>query len=281
MMLEIAIGDTYGAGFEFMDESFVEENNDMTKYYKNALDKIEPGKYTDDTQMSIAIAEFMLSGKDWTKENIAQYFLDCFKRDERTSYATGFYKFLLKTNDSKEFLENIITESVRNGAAMRSVPLSFIKDIEELKEKAKLQASITHDTMEGILSSQAVALIGNYFIYQNGDKNTLKDYVNSQIDSFFIDDSNERVQCHGLDTLDAVLTVLKQSNSLSAVIKNSIALGGDTDSVAAIATGLASLSSQYKNDLDEFPFLYDDLEDGEYGKNYLLDLNVRLFEAFK
>ena len=57
MFLEMAIGDAYGAGFEYAPADFVKQNNTLTAYVKHPKHSLAPGSYTDDTQMSIANAE--------------------------------------------------------------------------------------------------------------------------------------------------------------------------------------------------------------------------------
>ena len=276
MIVEIAIGDAYGAGFEFVKSETIEKEHKMDKYYASRIDDLKAGQYTDDTQMSLAIINLMLNYKhqDWTKTLIAKEFLEVFNRDKRCGYAQGFYTFLSDTTDEFDFLNNIDPSSVRNGAAMRSVPLSLIKDIEELKAAAELQASITHNTYEGIASSQAVALIGNYFLYQNGKKKDLKEYLLNELLEIFKDDKTDRCACDGIETVDAVITVLKNSSTFSEIIDKSVKLGGDTDSVASIACGLATFSDEFVNDLA--PFFYNDLENKEFGHDYLVDLDKKI-----
>tara|TARA_Y100001960_G_C14783007_1_gene888292 strand:+ start:993 stop:1835 length:843 start_codon:yes stop_codon:yes gene_type:complete len=278
MLIEVAIGDAYGAGFEFVEEDIIKKYNKLESYYDSRIDNIRAGQYTDDTQMSLAIAELLIDEVEWTKENIAKYFLSVFDRDKRQGYAKGFYNFLVENNDVESFLNNINPESVRNGAAMRSVPLSYIKNKEELKEKAKIQASITHNTHEGIVSSQSVALIGHCFLYENINKHEIRDKLLMEIEEIYRTDKTDRVACDAIDTIDAVLTVLLKSNTFSEILINSIELGGDTDSVASITLGLASLSSQFTNDLPEF--LYADLENEKYGKDYILELENKLKKKF-
>lgn len=279
MLLEVAIGDAYGSGFEFVSEETILKEHKLKQYYASRIDDLKAGQYTDDTQMTLAIAELMLTEQEWTQEIIAKRFLDVFNRDKRCGYAKGFFNFLSTCIDEYDFVKNIQNDSVRNGAAMRSVPLSLIKDKEELLIKAKIQASVTHNTHEGIISSQAVALIGHYFLYHDVKKENLKELLFNDLGELFMDDSYKRVPCAAIETIDAVLTVLKYSDTLSQVIDQSVNLGGDTDSVASIACGLASLTNQYKNDLPDF--LYNDLENDTYGKDYIIKLNEELLNKMK
>jgi ADP-ribosyl-[dinitrogen reductase] hydrolase len=275
MLLVIAMADAYGAGFEFTENEYIKENHCLTKYHQAWLDNTPAGFYTDDTQMSIAIAELMVNESGpWNENLVAEYFLKAFKRDPRQSYSEEFYNFLLNTETSTEFIENIYSDSVRNGSAMRSVPLGLIKDKREMLEKARIQASVTHNTYEGIVASQAVALAVYYFVNQLGKKEGLFDYVCQQTKEIFRRDKVSRTDCDAIDTIDAVLTVLSQSDSLTEVLDKSVNLGGDTDSVASIACGIAFFSDQYIKNLPDFLEL--DIENGPYGKDYLIKLSEKL-----
>ena len=76
MLLELAIGDAYGAGFEYADIEYVKQHNNLFNYVKHPRHKLIPGSYTDDTQMSIAIAEMIISKEPWTRENLADKFVE-------------------------------------------------------------------------------------------------------------------------------------------------------------------------------------------------------------
>ena len=97
MLLEIAIGDAYGAGFEFVSPEIIEREHQLDRYYPSRIDVLEAGQYTDDTQMSMAIVELMLSGEDWTRESIAHYFLKAYHRDHRNANANRIYQYMMFT----------------------------------------------------------------------------------------------------------------------------------------------------------------------------------------
>jgi len=278
MLLVIAMADAYGAGFEFTEPEYIEDNHCLTKYHQPWFDKRPAGSYTDDTQMTIAICELMIEHqKNWTKKLVADYFLKAFKRDPRQSYSDNFYHFLLRTQNGEEFIDNIYADSIRNGSAMRSVPLGLIKNKQEMLEKAKIQASVTHDTHEGVVASQAVSLAVYYFVNKIGNKSGLFEYVCLETNEFFREDKTDKTDCDAIDTVDAVLTVLSQSNSLTEILDNSVKLGGDTDSVACIACGIAYFSDEFSRDFPDF--LNQEIENGEYGKDFIIQLNDKLFSC--
>ena len=80
MLLELAVGDAYGAGFEYADRAIIQGHNDLSRYIKHQRHDIVPGCYTDDTQMSLAIAEAIVSGEPWTPLNLVNRFVAAFKR---------------------------------------------------------------------------------------------------------------------------------------------------------------------------------------------------------
>lgn len=276
MLLELAIGDAYGAGFEFAPEEKVKTYNNLTSYQQHEVG-ILPGHYTDDTQMSIAIAELIIEGQELTRENFANRFVVCFKRDPRLGYAKGLYEFYQSISSGNEMLEKIKPTSIRNGAAMRAAPLGVINDLELLLTASKEQASVTHNTDIGIISAQAVSLCSHFFIYNKGKPAELLDFISDYTNYKWNGNWCNRVACHGIETVEAVITVLLKSQTLSEILIQSVAFTGDVDTVASLALGIASQSDSYENDLPKF--LYNDLENGAYGKDFLVSVGHKLMSC--
>lgn len=275
MLTEIAIADAYGAGFEFCAIEKISIHNNLESYCKHELYDIS-GKYTDDTQMSIAIAEFILSGKEWNKENIAAKFLQSFKRDIRFGYSKGFYNLLTEVSSGKELLNRLISTSERNGAAMRSVPIGFLKNKSDVVTFATLQAQITHNTRLGISSSCAVALAAYYGLQERGTLSELESFLENQGFNEWNFNWQERVSLSAYDTVSAAFSCLLKYESMSSLLKACIELGGDTDSVASIAIGLATCFSEYKNDLPNH--LFQMLKEDKYGISFLTNLDKDLMK---
>ena len=122
MLLELAIGDAYGAGFEYTSKHVPERNN-LSAYLRHPRHNTQPGQYTDDTQMSLAIAEAIVSEDTWTPLYLVRRFVEVFHRDLREGYASRFYAFLQQTQTGEEFLAHIQPLSDKSGAAMRASPI--------------------------------------------------------------------------------------------------------------------------------------------------------------
>lgn len=277
MLLELAIGDAYGAGFEYADTQLIRQFNNLSHYVQHPRHTgIRPGMYTDDTQMSIAIAELIVESAEWTPPVIAQKFVDCFKRDEREGYSPRFYRFLLQVKDSSEFLESMQPDSEKSGASMRAAPIGVFPTIAEVLEKCRIQAAITHNTPTGIDASCVAALMSHYFIYNLGEKKHLSEFITAHVPGEYGWNTPYRgkVKSKGWMSVRAALTSVMRNNTLTALLKDCINYGGDVDTVATIALAAASNSREYEQDLPQH--LRDTLENGAYGRDYLIALDQRL-----
>jgi ADP-ribosylglycohydrolase len=280
MLVELAVGDAYGGGFEFVDQRFIAQNNDLLRYREHPkwTGQTEMGHYTDDTQMTIAIAEAVLSGCEWTKKLIADKVVECYKRDPRNSYARSFGEFLKEVKDGDDFIQKIKPNSDKSGAAMRASPVGLFPKIEEVLEKTKLQASVTHDTPDGIQSAQAAALAVHYFAYNLGNKADLGKFIEQHVPNNWSLPWNGKVGPKGWQSTKAAISVIVKSKSLSEVLLMGVALGGDVDTVCTIAMSAGSFCRELAKDIPLA--LIDGLEKGPYGLDFLKKLDAQLMDKF-
>ncbi len=274
MLIELAIGDAYGAGFEYAPDRFVREHNDLSHYIQHPRHGIVPGCYTDDTQMSIAIAEAIVEGDPWTPESLAQRFVTAFKRDPREGYASRFYDFLTQVRDGAEFLATIRPDSDKSGAAMRACPIGVYSSVAEVIDRCTLQAALTHNTPDGINAAIAIALMTHYFLYRIGPKADLPDFLCSYVPGPWATRWRGKVGAKGMMSVNAALTALQTNRSMSDILKACLAFTGDVDTVATIALGAGACSVEIEQDLPEHLLL--GLEDGPFGRRYIQQLDDRL-----
>jgi ADP-ribosyl-[dinitrogen reductase] hydrolase len=277
MLLEIAIADAYGAGFENAPERIIRQHNDLSAYISQPRHRIAAGSYTDDTQMSIAVAEAILSGDRWTPSLLARHFVTAFKRDPREGYARGFYEFLQEVGDEDEFLQRIRPNSDKSGAAMRACPVGVFSSVGTVVERAKVQAQITHNTPTGTDAAVVAALMAHYGLYQIGPKAELGRFLVSLVPGPWEGQWCGMVGARGIDSVHAALTAVIANNRMSSILRACVNYGGDTDTVAAIALGAASCYQEIEQDLSGR--LYDDLENGPYGRDFLIKLDSALMGA--
>lgn len=274
MLVELAIGDAYGAGFEYSPRSMIRQRNDLSGYVQHPRHGIRPGCYTDDTQMSIAVAESMVSGEPWTRELLADRFVRCFMRDEREGYAGGFFAFLKTVDDGKEFLDRIRPFSDKSGAAMRASPIGVREDIGTVVEQCELQAALTHDTADGKCAAVAASLMTHYCLYELGPKAELPVFLSDHLSGPWLTPWSGKVGSKGMMSVRAALAVVVAHDSLSEMLKAAIDYTGDVDTVATIAMGAAACSQEVEHDLPDH--LFEQLENGPYGLGFLRELDRAL-----
>jgi ADP-ribosyl-[dinitrogen reductase] hydrolase len=279
MLLELAIGDAYGAGFEYVNRQLIQQFNDLNRYVQHPRHSTRPGQYTDDTLMTLAIVEAILSGEAWTPLNLAGHFVEVFKRDPREGYAGSFHAFLRRSYSGEQFLKDIIPDSDKSGAAMRAIPIGIFPTIAEVIEKATIQAAITHNTPDGIRAGVAAALTAHYFIYGLGAKNHLGEFIETHVEGEWADPWQGQVGSKGWMSVKAAISSIHQHNSLSTILHACVDYSGDVDTVATIALGAASCSPNIAHDLPQ-P-LIDGLENVNYGRDYLVELDEQLKEFVK
>lgn len=279
MLLELAVGDAFGAAFEYAPELFVTAYNDPSAGYQAHPSHQRPGgKYTDDTQMSLAIAEAMISGEAWTPSMLADRFYLAFKRDPRTGYAKHFYALLQSIQSGGEMLDRLYqhNKSDKSGGAMRAAPLGVLPRIGEVMTKSRIQAAITHNTSDGMNAAIASSLMSHYFIHGCGPKKDLGIFIQDYVPGPWSAEWVGPVGSPGWQSVRAAITAIVKSSSMTELLKTCVGYTGDVDTVAAIAAGAAAHCTEIKNDIPQI--LYDRLEVGTFGRDYLIDIDAQLMK---
>jgi ADP-ribosylglycohydrolase len=274
MLLELAVGDAYGAGFEYASPGRVRKDNTAAAYVAHPRHSLRPGCYTDDTQMSLAVAESLLSGERWTPRLLADHFVRAFRRDPREGYASRFYQFLQEVDDGEQFLARIRPHSDKSGAAMRAAPLGVLPTAGQVLERCRVQAAVTHNTPDGIHAAQAAALMAHYFLYRLGPKAGLGAFLEGLVPGSWAVPWEGKVGSKGWMSVRAAVTAVARNARLSDLLRDCVAFTGDVDTVAAIALAAASACDEYEQDLPAA--LVAGLENGPYGRDYLVDLDRKL-----
>jgi len=292
MLLGLALGDAYGAPFENL--SYIKASE------KLASDGLVCGTYTDDTQQALAVAELLASGQSCSPETMADFFLTAYKRDKRFGYSEMTQK-MLASDSPKLFLESISTVEKVNrktdGAAMRALPIGFLPERDGVICCAGLSASITHGHPDAIAATIGIALIAHHRLYHHTPFSEIWSAVREDIRKIHPDIIRYCDTCALLKSpereillesyaeygvpytesrifLGSVLFLLIQygSDPMRLLIE-SILLGGDTDTVAAVVLGAALITG---GEGSEIWNLVSALEDGPFGKKYLIYIGDQL-----
>jgi ADP-ribosylglycohydrolase len=189
-----------------------------------------------------------------------EYVLEFERGGRRNGYSRRFQKLLEEVRDGTELIARIEPHSYYNGAAMRAVPLGVLPTIEMVLAAAETQAKISHDTPDGIFSARAVALMSHYALYEPNSLKGLYAYCLKHLpteDSKLFDRVfktrwpgvpvvHTKTSSVAVNTVHAVIDLVAYQPSLMSILRQTLVWGGDTDSVAAIAWGIASC--RYQNE---------------------------------
>lgn len=290
MLLRIAQADAYCVATEYIkfprDAELQAQALRFERYLKHPTHTLRPGQYSDDTQMSIAVAETLIDkGAHATSDDYLDAFYRCFKRDPRTGYSQGFQHLLQTSTSAVDLKSRIVPTSNKNGAAMRSVPIGVLPNVTVVRAVAAMQARLTHDSEHGVLASQAVAMMSHYALWTNEEMSMLPTFLADHDPRLAVFKRSWAGPVKGPDvgikTAHAVCTLatLSEQMPLLDTLQTVIDWGGDTDSVAAIAWGIASTRRRH----DTLPEFFErDLEPGgQYGASFLYDLGERLMTTFE
>jgi ADP-ribosylglycohydrolase len=189
-------------------------------------------RFTDDTVMTIATADCILQDGDYT-----EFYQKYGQKYPKKGYGGTFQNWIFAENPQPY-------NSWGNGSAMRVSPVAYIfDDINDVLDEAKKSAEVTHNHPEGIKGAQAIAAA--IFLANNDiDKAGIKDYVQKKFDYDLnrkIDDIRKTykfdVSCQG--SVPESIIAFFESTDFESAIRLAISLGGDADTLAAMAGAIA------------------------------------------
>ena len=223
------LGDIIGSRFEF-------DRGGKTKDFE--LLTIED-KFTDDSVMTVAVAEALLNaGKDASVEQIEAACIESMrkwgKRYPNAGYGQRFWLWLFSKGKPEPY------GSYGNGSAMRISAAGWLYDsVERTREVAKATANVTHNHTEGIKGAECTAAV--IFMARTGvTKEEIAEYIDREFGYDYSETLEEMRSCHQhvescQDSLPKALRSFFDGESYEDVVRNAVSLGGDTDTLAAIA----------------------------------------------
>lgn len=188
--------------------------------------------FTDDTVLTVAVANAIIRCKDYRRA------IKCFARNyPNVPYGGAFWHWIWDPRSGPYY-------SCGNGSAMRVSPVGFAyESVESVLMQARRSAEISHNHPEGIKGAQATALA--VFLARKGEDKTA---IRRQIESRFayrLDATVAEIRagyCFDLTCQGSVpesITAFLESRDYVSAVRNAVSLGGDADTMACIAGGIA------------------------------------------
>ena len=231
-------GDVIGSAYEF----------NPTRDYNFEL-FTPKSTFTDDTVLTMANAIWLLEDEQHTHEKLVKIMLDlCWKYPGR-GYGGRFAHWI---HDERPQPYN----SFGNGSAMRVSPVGYYaKTLEEALALAQISAEVTHNHTEGIKGAQATAA-AIYLARQGKAKQEIRDYITKTF-NYDLSRTLEEIRptfsfnetCQ--QTVPEAITCFMEGKDYEDVVRLSVTLAGDADTIAAIAGAISSAIDEVPNEITQ------------------------------
>ena len=225
-MLGAIVGDIIGSAYEF--------KNTKRKEFHLFTPK---SKFTDDTVMTLAVARWLCDDKEHCKETLVQRMQELGRRYPTAGYAGSFMRWLYNPEPQPY-------NSYGNGSAMRVSPVAFYAhSLQEALGLAKISAEVTHNHSEGIKGAQAIAS-SIYLARHGATKREIKSYVEENFHYDLSQQLDDIRPTYSYDmscqhTVPQALLAFLEGANFEDVIRSAVSIGGDSDTIAAMAGGIA------------------------------------------
>ena len=225
------LGDMIGAPYEF-------DRGNKTKNFPLFSDG---SHFTDDTVMTIAVADALMDNMDENSLDASDLLVQSMRKWGRKYPNAGYggrFARWLSTKTPAPY------GSYGNGSAMRVSAVGWLYDsLAMTRRKARKTARVTHNHTEGVRGAEATA--SAIFLARTGSsKDEIKEYI---IREFGYDLSRTcdqiRPTYHHVEscqqTVPEAITAFLEGNDFEDVIRTAVSLGGDCDTLTCIAGSIA------------------------------------------
>ena len=224
------LGDMIGSPYEF-------DRGNKTKDFPLFS---EDSCFTDDTVMTIAVAEAFMDApddEDGIRQRLIQSMQKWGHRYPGAGYGVRFCGWL-ESRDPQPY------HSFGNGSAMRVSPVAWLfNDLDTVRRMARISADVTHNHPEGIKGAEATAAA--IFLGRTGQsKADIKNYIENEFHYCLSRTCDEiRPNYHHVEscqgTVPEAITAFLEGESFEDVIRTAVSLGGDCDTLTCIAGSIA------------------------------------------
>ena len=228
------LGDIIGSPYEF------DQNNIKTTDFPLFSERSE---FTDDSIMTLAVAEALMNcGIDADEETMKKALVEAMKKYGRRYPFAGYgvnFSMWLEQENPKPY------NSFGNGSAMRVSPAAWLcqENLQQMLQIAAITAVVSHNHPEGIKGAQATAAV-IFMALHGASKAEIKDTITKAFGYDLSRSCDEiRPTYHHVEscqeTVPQAICAFLEGDSFESVIRLSVSLGGDSDTLTCIAGSMA------------------------------------------
>lgn len=259
VLLGTAVGDALGVPFETKLVNYEPLLKwDGKTFLGSEHHKLEPGQFSDDTQMSLMVAESLVANNGFRPEDLAARYVEWMSSGRARGWGKTTLAAVQNLMSGKSYTESGIAGSTGNGTAMRAAPFGvfYRDDLETLIRVVKIDSAITHASEEAEAGALTIALAAAYAARRETDnlldkihphlpeskvKNTVYS-LDSLISSPYIPPAQALkvlgTKANVKETVPSALYCFLKFDNYQDAVETAIRAGGDTDTTAAIVGAL-------------------------------------------
>lgn len=266
----VAVGDAMGAPLEFMSREEIRvKYGRQTEMIGGGRLGLKPGEFTDDTQMTLAVARGLTLDPHKPVPAIGRFFMEWFDtgpKDIGNTTRASLVNFR-QAGDWRKAAEltrqQLNSRVAGNGALMRTIPitLAYFREPDKIETISRQVTAMTHPGPDTELAS----MFYNTYVYgllQGKDKKRIyaesvkdfqmrhrllpeDDFMKLLLKAPDLDFNELKASAFVLDTLTVALCVFLRGKSFEEIVIEAVNLGDDSDTIGAVTGGLAGVYYGY------------------------------------
>ena len=227
-------------------------------------------RMTDDSILTLAVMKVLMKHYpinysnetlEEIKKDLCIEFINTWNKHKNIGFGGMFYNWCKESYESKTILKPY--NSYGNGSAMRISPVGWVAgSVQEVKLLSRTVTEVTHNHPEGIKGAEAIALsiyLSLHGFTKEEIKNKMINEYYKEIEDLDFDDlvKNYKFNSSCQGSVPIAIYCFLISNSIEDTIRNCVAVGGDVDTIGAMAVSIAE-AYYSKDKLSKFEdeFLY-------------------------
>jgi ADP-ribosylglycohydrolase len=149
---------------------------DGKTYIGSEYHNLKPGQYSDDTMLSICVAESLIENNGFNPEDLSKRYVNLFTSNTIRGYGRTTLTAIQNLINGVHWSKSGVPDSYGNGTFMRASAFGiyFRHDIKSIIESATIDAKITHASNEAIAGSLAISIASALIANNESDSLLLK-----------------------------------------------------------------------------------------------------------
>ena len=242
-MIGAIVGDVVGSVYEF--------HNVQEKNFPMFMDS---SRFTDDTVLTVALADCIINNKHWL-HTIHEYY----DRYPNCGWGGMFSRWAFEKNTAPY-------NSFGNGSAMRVSPVAWLYEKYKVIEMARRSANATHNHVEGLKGAEALS-VAILLAKEGWSKDSIEGYLKdlyyhipslAEIEVVYtgwvINRNHLLYSCQG--SVPQAIRCFLDGKDFEDVIRTAVSIGGDSDTIACMAGAIAEAHFGIPPDIEDKALSY-------------------------